>query len=202
MIRAAIFDLGNVVLFFSHEKMCRQLGEAFELSAEEVRREIFDSGFASRYDRGLVTTRELFDRLAGRAGTAAPPLAEARAAAAEIFTPNDEVIALLDTLRGQGVRLVALSNTCEVHAAHMRERYRVDELFDALVLSHEVGAAKPDREVFERAVSAAACAPSECFFTDDVPAYVEAASRLGIDAELFVGGAALRRALRARSLAL
>jgi putative hydrolase of the HAD superfamily len=199
VIRAALFDIGNVVLFFSHERMCRQLAEAFGIAEPTVRAEIFDSGFASLYDRGLVTTEELWCRLRAVA-TRQAGLEEARQAAADIFELNEEIVPVLRALRDHGVRLVVLSNTCEVHASHFLEHFPVRALFDELVLSHEVGASKPDPVIFERAVEVAGCAAGECFYTDDIEAYVAAARELGVDSELFVGTAGLRRSLGERGL--
>lgn len=198
-MKAAIFDLGNVVLLFSHERMCRQLAEVFGMAPEAVRREIFETDFVSRYDRGLETTEEMFRRLAA-AGSRRPTLAQARMAAADIFEVNRPVLPILEALRRGGVPLVVLSNTCEVHASHVRSSYDVLGLFDALVLSHEVGMTKPDPRIYDLAADAAGCAPGDCFFTDDVPDYVAAARRRGLDAETFTDAGSLARALAERGL--
>ena len=196
-MRAAIFDLGNVVLFFSHDRMCRQLGACFGLAADAVERCLFETGFVSRYDLGEASTDEMFALLSA-AGTRCPSLREARSAAADIFEPNTSLVPILDALEAAGVSLIALSNTCEVHATHVRETYDVLEKFDRVVLSYEVGRTKPDPEIYAMAVAAADCDPSDCFFTDDVAEYVEAARTLGIDAEVFRGAAELTRDLLER----
>jgi putative hydrolase of the HAD superfamily len=70
------------------------------------------------------------------------------------------------------------------------------------VLSYEVKAMKPDPRIYAAAVEAARCAPQECFFTDDIPEYVEGARRAGIDAVVFEGQEALERELAARGVLL
>jgi len=42
--------------------------------------------------------------------------------------------------------------------------------------------------------------PEECFYTDDIAAYVAAAQRLGIDAVQFESRAQLERELKARGI--
>jgi putative hydrolase of the HAD superfamily len=82
---------------------------------------------------------------------------------------------------------VLLSNTNDLHFRFIRERYPLLRHFDAFVLSYEVKAAKPDPRIYAAAIEAAGCAPHECFFTDDVEAYVDGARRAGIHAEQFTG---------------
>ena len=73
-------------------------------------------------------------------------------------------------------------------------------LFSNLILSFEQGICKPDPRAFENACRLAGASPGECFFTDDKPAFVEAARRCGLDAHLFAGVDGLMAALRARAV--
>ena len=57
--------------------------------------------------------------------------------------------------------------------------------FDDLVLSYEVKAMKPSPLIYREAIARAQCRPEECFYTDDIAAYVEGARREGIDAVQF-----------------
>jgi FMN phosphatase YigB (HAD superfamily) len=59
---------------------------------------------------------------------------------------------------------------------------------------------KPDERIFAAAVANAQCEPGECFFTDDIELYIEAARRHGIDAEQFSSEETLRQQLRRRKL--
>jgi HAD superfamily hydrolase (TIGR01509 family) len=68
------------------------------------------------------------------------------------------------------------------------------------VLSYEVKAMKPQSAIFQAAVDRAGCRPEECFYTDDIAAYVEAARELGIDAVQFESLGQLQRELTARGI--
>ena len=57
--------------------------------------------------------------------------------------------------------------------------------FDHLVLSYEVGAVKPQARIFEVALEKAAVPAARTAFFDDVPEYVQAARRHGIQARVF-----------------
>ena len=59
---------------------------------------------------------------------------------------------------------------------------------------------KPAPEIYREAIARAGCLPGECFYTDDVPEYVEAARREGMDAVPFRGREELEREMRARGI--
>jgi putative hydrolase of the HAD superfamily len=201
MTRAVFFDIGNVVLYFSHERMCRQLAAACGAPPAAVRREIFESGFARLYDRGEATTAEFMSRLQAIGDRPLDAVA-VRRAATDIFSVNPPVEALVEALARQEVELGVLSNTCEVHTEFVVERFEVFRHFRHRVFSHRVGAVKPEAAIFRAAHQAVGCAPAECFFTDDRPEFVAAARRAGLDAETYRGARYLRSQLTRRGLAL
>jgi FMN phosphatase YigB (HAD superfamily) len=50
-------------------------------------------------------------------------------------------------------------------------------------------------------VDLAGCRAEECFYTDDIPAYTEAARRMGIDAVTFASRMQLEGEMRGRGIA-
>ena len=98
-------------------------------------------------------------------------------------------------------RLVLVSNTNALHFEMLRRNYgHLLRHFHHLVLSYEVGAMKPRPEIFRAAVERAGCRPEECFYTDDIAAFVEGARSLGIDAVQFESRAQLEREMGARGI--
>jgi FMN phosphatase YigB (HAD superfamily) len=63
-----------------------------------------------------------------------------------------------------------------------------------MVLSYEVGHAKPARQIFEHAIGSCTSGTRMIYF-DDVPEFVSAAQASGLPAEQFVDAARLRRDL-------
>jgi putative hydrolase of the HAD superfamily len=82
----------------------------------------------------------------------------------------------------------------------VRDTYPHVRHFDHWVLSHEVKAMKPSPVIYAAAIEHARARPEECFFTDDIPEYVEAAREAGIDSEPFLGYEKLLADLRARGI--
>src|SRR5271157_3170371 len=114
-----------------------------------------------------------------------------------IFTETLVPESMLEGLAAR-YRLVLLSNTNAIHFEMVREAYPLLRHFHELVLSYEVKAMKPDPRIFREAVARAGCRPEECFYTDDIAAYVEAARREGIDAVQFESAEQIQRELHAR----
>jgi putative hydrolase of the HAD superfamily len=65
------------------------------------------------------------------------------------------------------------------------ERYRLSELSELIVYSHEEGMEKPDRRIYEITCERLSLAPPEVLFLDDVEAYVEGARAVGMHAVLY-----------------
>jgi putative hydrolase of the HAD superfamily len=201
MIETFLFDLGNVLLFFSHERMCRQIADVCGLLPGEVQRLFFDSGIQREVERGRMREPALHALLEQAAGRSVDfdALIEA---ASDIFEPNREIFPVLESLRSQGHRLVILSNTSESHFRFVTKTFDLPAYFDDFVLSYEVGEMKPAEAIFEAAIAAAGCAPDRCFYTDDIADYVAAARQHGIHAEVFANVPTLIGQLRGLGMEL
>jgi HAD superfamily hydrolase (TIGR01509 family) len=200
-LRAIFFDIGNVVLYFSHERMWRQLATACGTTTAAVRQGILDSGYTVLMDRGDVTTDDFVARLEEISGRTLD-VSTVRAAAAGIFALNPGVAKMVEALAERDLELGVLSNTCEVHTSDAIEGFDVFRHFRHRIYSYRVGAVKPDAAIFRAAHDAAGCAPEQCFFTDDRPEFVAAARRAGFEAETFRGARYLRAQLARRGLVI
>jgi putative hydrolase of the HAD superfamily len=127
-------------------------------------------------------------------------VAAVRRAASDIFWAHDDMLPILAGLKKNGYRLVLLSNTSISHFNWVREHYRFLPHFDDFVLSYEAGAIKPDFPIYEQALQKIQCDPHECFYTDDIPDYVAAGRRVGLQAEVFQNALSLAGHLRERQI--
>jgi putative hydrolase of the HAD superfamily len=82
-------------------------------------------------------------------------------------------------LRARGYRLGLISN-CFGDEAHWPAEFELDDCFDAMTLSCQVGMAKPDPDIYRLAADQLSVAPEECVFLDDVPLYVAGAMAVGM----------------------
>ncbi len=200
--RFLYFDLGNVILDFSVERMLSQMAEVSGLSMETTRAAVFQEGLQRRLESGEISTWEFYDAFRGRTG-ANPDFEAICQASAAIFEVNVQMLSVVSQLRQVGCRLGILSNTCEVHWRYCLNRFRIlSEDFSAFALSYEIKSMKPDRALFEAAVAKTGVGPGDVFFTDDLVENVDGAKQAGLDAVEFRGARALVDALRARGVQL
>jgi len=99
-------------------------------------------------------------------------------------------------------RLALLSNTDPIHVAHMEATYEFFRLFPVRVYSCAVGASKPNPLIYREALRACKVNAEEALYIDDIPAYVEAAQRLGMSGIPFQSPEQLTAELRTHGVIL
>jgi putative hydrolase of the HAD superfamily len=198
MYKAVILDLGRVLLDFDFERGYRALEGRCPYDAPEIRRRLAASGLVERFETGLVEPHDFFAQLSTMLSLRMD-YEEFCRLWSSIFTEPLIPESLVAGLAAR-YRLVLLSNTNAIHFEMLRHRLPALRHFHHLVLSHEVKAMKPRPEMYRAALECAGCRPEECFYTDDIPAYVEAARAFGIDAVVFESAAQLERELAGRGI--
>jgi len=201
VIHTFLFDMGNVLVTFCHDRMCRQMGELCGQSGPDIRSLLIDTGLQWEFERGEVTPHQFHRRFEAAVGTSVDRDRLA-VASSDIFTPNESLLPVLQQLKSRGHRLVLLSNTTRWHFEFVRERLKVLAPFDDFVLSCEAGAMKPDAPIYEAALRTIQCDPSDCFYTDDIPDYIVAGRKHGLDAEIFIDTVALIFQLQRRGISI
>lgn len=184
-IKTILFDLGNVLMKFSHERMCHQIAAVFQVETERVHELIFGSDLHMQFENGVIAEEQFHENLESKLGRRCR-FGDLKRAAGDIFEPDAEMQNVVDQLRKQGYRLVLLSNTCVTHFDWIQSQFDLLKQFDDFVLSYEVGASKPEPAIFEAALQKIECTPAECFYTDDISAYVEVGRQHGFNAEIFI----------------
>jgi len=197
--KAVIFDLGRVIINFDFERGYRALEGLCPYPAAEIPGRIFGAGLVRSLETGLIEPREFYAQFSRLLN-----LTIDYSRFCEIwncvFTQPLLPESLLESLAAR-YRLVLLSNTNPIHFEWIRADIpHLLRHFHGMALSYEVKAMKPQPEIYRAALALAQCRPEECFFTDDIPEYVEGARRLGIDAVQFESGEQIERELRARAI--
>ena len=199
MLRTILFDLGNVIVHFSHALMCEQIGVVLNRTGAEARSFLIDSGLMWDFERGRLSEQDLLATVEKEMGHRVEAV-RLSTACSDIFQLNEAIIPVIESLKHQGLRLVVLSNTSRWHVQWIRQKWDVLDHFDQLVLSYKVGAIKPEPMIYEAALKAIHCKPEECFYTDDIPAYIARAREFGLQAETFTDVESLVRQLAERGV--
>jgi len=184
-----IFDLGGVLVSVDFMRACARLEAAGGAPAAEICEAVVKGADKAAFDAGRLGPQEFAARFCAAIGLRLP-YAEFAEIWCDIFAEQREVTGLLDEI-GRHADLLLLSNTDNLHIAYIRSHYGFLGKFRRLVLSYEVGYAKPAPQIFERALGLCV-AGSRMIYIDDVAEYVAAARASGLPAEQYVDAAKLR----------
>jgi putative hydrolase of the HAD superfamily len=99
----------------------------------------------------------------------------------------DDAAPFLKALRSRGMKVAIVSN-CSEHTRDMLDEIGVTALADILVLSCEVGAAKPAAGIFRFALDRLGVTAGTAAFVDDQASYCAGAADLGLTAIQLVRG--------------
>jgi putative hydrolase of the HAD superfamily len=99
----------------------------------------------------------------------------------------DDAIPFLEGLRARGVKIAIVSN-CTENTRPLLSELGVDAITDTLVLSCEVGAAKPSAEIFRHALTELGVTADTALFVDDQPGYCAGSVAAGIATVQIVRG--------------
>ena len=198
-IRTVIFDLGRVIVPFDFTRAYTRMSQRSGLTHDEIRSRIGGTGLVPKLESGQIAAEPFVEQLCAAIGC---PLSfpEFQDIWFSIFSPDPLIPeSMIEGLKGR-YRLLLLSNTNSIHYEMIERAYPHLRHFDHHVLSYRVGAMKPDEAIYREALRHADGDPEECFFTDDIPEYVEGARRMGIDAVQFHSHEQIVGELRARGV--
>lgn len=101
------------------------------------------------------------------------------------MTVHHSIVERIRTLRTEGYQLALVTNNVREGSAMWRAKVPVDELFDVVVDSSEVGMRKPNPAIFHHTLEQLGGTPAhEAVFLDDSPGNVVGAQRAGLHAIL------------------
>jgi putative hydrolase of the HAD superfamily len=184
MINCLIFDVGKVILFFDNAIFFRKLAECSPYSAQDMALHVpMYRDLIHSFDTGSIGPEDFYAKVA--------QVLEADVGQKKFFRMYNDVFFLnrpvLDLLRRLKVhhKLILLSNTDVERFGFIRKKFPEIFLFDAYVLSYEVGRMKPHPEIYEEALKKARFPAQQCVFIDDLPENIEGAHSMGMSGILY-----------------
>ncbi len=177
MPKAFLFDVGNVIIGFDFTITAGKLAPRCDVSPEEAFRRV--ALLTDRLECGQLTADEFIREAIERIGFKGSP-SELRAAFEDIFTLNEPIVELIESLHRQEIPLHLLSNTNAIHAPYFEKTFPVFNCFSGRIYSHEVGCMKPSPEIYRIAIEKLSLEPGETIYIDDLPANCEAGREAGL----------------------
>ncbi len=193
-----VFDIGNVLLYFSVEKVGRSMDRHLKGRGMDIARALWTPPLCVQLESGRITGKTFYRIVRKRWGMT---LSYSRFCSifSRIFTPNKPVIRLLGRLKSK-TRLALLSNTNPIHWKHLRDRYPFMRRFPRRILSFEARALKPSPAIYRTALRTCPTTPERILFIDDKKENIRAARRQGWKAILYKTPRDLEKKLKSHRL--
>jgi FMN phosphatase YigB (HAD superfamily) len=198
-IRAIIFDIGRVLIKIDVALAMKGLSQNIALSPAELWTALEKDPRWMDWQEGRLSPREWHLHIVKRLGG---NLTYEEFKKCWNLALDPEPIhedAFFSSL-GRRHRLALLSNTDPIHVAHIEASYKFVKSFPRRIYSCSVGASKPNPLIYREALLACKVKAEEAVYIDDVPAYAEAARKLGLQSILFQSPQQLRNDLGAMGI--
>jgi glucose-1-phosphatase len=196
--RAVLLDLGKTIIDFDLGRAFARLAEVCPYSRDELTGRLMGSGLVERFETGRIDGPEMFLRASEILRLELDYetfVSDWNCIFGEILIPEK----ILETLAAR-YRLLLISNTNQLHFDMLLREHKFFRHFTEIIASHQVHSSKPDLGIYQAAIERLGCPPSECFYTDDIPAFVDAGIALGLDSAVFRSLAQFQRDLDRRGI--
>lgn len=196
---AIVFDLGNVLIPFDYSIMRRRLDEVKPGLGNEFYNHYMDNYEMHRdFERGKISEADFISAMLIRCNGTIDEKTFCRYYS-EVFRVDEDVASLLPKLK-EKYKLVLLSNTNSIHQEYGYKQYEFLKYFDKLILSYQVGAVKPEPEIYKAVEMYTELPAEEHIFIDDVAEYADGARNAGWDAIHFTNYEQLVKELKLREI--
>jgi putative hydrolase of the HAD superfamily len=195
-VRAIIFDIGRVLVRVDIRQAQVGLANGLRLSPEELWSAIENDPHWRDWQEGRMSPQDWHLNLSKRLG-----LSLDFEKFTNVWNSALDPVPILSNELFDGLakhyRLGLLSNTDPIHVARLESTYDFFRYFakPVRIYSCVVGASKPDPLIFREALKACNVRAEEAVYIDDIPAYAEAARRLGMSGIQFQSPEQLRQDL-------
>jgi putative hydrolase of the HAD superfamily len=184
--KAVIFDFGNVIINIDVPRTFQAFATLTGKRQAVIEKLVSENQLFRRYETGQFTDIEFREIVRQTVGF---PLSDSevdKAWNSLLLDIPQRRIDLLKEIRKK-YPIYLLSNTNNIHIeasnSYLKKAFgyrHLDELFDQLFLSYEIGMWKPDTEIYEYVLDEINLKPQEVLFFDDNPHNIQSASALGM----------------------
>lgn len=178
-IKAVIFDVGGVLLHEVDRTPRESAAQKLGVTYDALNHAVFNHPLGYRATIGEVTTLEIWQAI-GASFNLGP--AETAAFEQEFFAGNQIDKLMVDharSLRGT-YKTAILSNAWDDLRDVIFHKWQIADAFDEIIVSAEVGCAKPDPQIYAITLQTLSVKPEEAVFIDDLEPNILAARQAGM----------------------
>lgn len=179
-IHAFIWDLGGVLVRTEDYSSRQKLADRFGLSRCELEELVFNSESGKKAQLGQISALQHWKFITRPFQLTPGELNEFQ----ENFWGGDRLDeTLVDTIRSLRTqyRTALLSNAFSDLRDMISQQWMIDDAFDEIVISSEVGAMKPAARIYKLTLEQLNVRPEHAVFIDDFPQNIRAARDLNLE---------------------
>jgi HAD superfamily hydrolase (TIGR01509 family) len=195
-----VFDFGGVLFDWNPRYLFRRFFDGDGEALERFMTEIHFNDWNASMDRGVSFADGVRARCRQFPRYAEPIRAFDTRWEETVRGPMPGMEGLLHRLHTAGIPLFGLSNTSVEKYRVLRRNYPFLGRLTQILLSGEVGIAKPDPRIFDLFLARTGLRKESLLFIDDSPANIAAASSLGWKAVQFTSARELEKELIGRKI--
>jgi 2-haloacid dehalogenase len=197
-----VFDFGGVLLDWNPRHLYRKLFDGDDQAMEAFLQEVDFYAWNHQQDMGRSFAEGVADLSAKYPHRASLIAAFADRWEETLAGPIQETVEILETLKQQAYPLYGLTNWSAETFHRIRPEHDFMDWFEDIVVSGEVGLAKPDRAIYQVLLQRVEAPAERCLFIDDSAANIAAAHELGFRTIHYQSPPQLNGELAARGLLL
>jgi glucose-1-phosphatase len=187
-IKNIIFDLGDVIINIDVPRAARSFAELSQKPLEEVQQLIHQNEVFKKFETGQLSAPDFRNYI--REILSQPQWSDDvidTAWNSLLLDIPPQRIEKIQELAQKGYRLFLLSNTSSIHVTEVNNILyqttgikQLDDLFEKLFLSYEMGVMKPHHDIYHEVLASAELLAHESLFLDDNADNIRAAQEVGI----------------------
>jgi glucose-1-phosphatase len=179
MIKAVIFDYGNVIHKWDNDIFLNELVKLSGKDYNYIYDLIFSNGMHSKLEVGKISPSFFFNTIKERIEIDMNENDFFALFSSKLFEEIKTTFSLIKELK-QNYKVALLSNTNKIDFDYVIKKSELFPLFDSVTLSFEIGHKKPEKQIYIDAIEKLNLEPEECVYIDDIKEYSDAASNLGM----------------------
>lgn len=183
-LQGVIFDYGGVLASTQDQAPRATWEQQLGLAPGALTRAVHNDHSWLETQRGTISIDAHWDCVGTALGLSAAACAAVRADFYRGDVLNEALLAYIEQLRADGLRIGLLSN----FSADLRDMLadqNILERFDGIAISAEMGVMKPQAAAYTTILRLLQLDAAQCAFIDDLPANVAAATALGLHGIVF-----------------
>lgn len=178
-IDAVVFDVGNVLLAFSPEKILNTYVPEYQPVFDQLMYRVFRSPYWTMLDYGLMTYPEAAEAMTSGAPELTEPVRIILNSWEEMRDIIPEGVNALKKCAAMGKKVYIMSNYHDGPFDTIKKKYDFFRLTEGQVVSSRVLLIKPDPAIYRHAELRFGLDPARTLFIDDSPMNITAAMACG-----------------------